>query len=122
MSTDQKIKTSTAKPDYAQIPMRALVGVARVFAYGARKYAPGNFLRAKPDGETITRYLSAAYRHLGALQQQDGTYTPQQQVCAFDDESGLYHLDHAIAGLIMLRAILNPGDPGVGNAPPKGPK
>jgi hypothetical protein len=114
---DEKIKTASGKPAIALIPLRALVGVARVFAYGAKKYAPGNYKKAERNPETILRYLSALHRHGSDLQNPDGTYT-LDSIAALDPESGLYHLDHMLAGLIMLRSILDLPDPGVGNEPP----
>jgi hypothetical protein len=115
--TDKKIKTAKNKVPLSLVPSHALVGAARVFAYGARKYGPGNYLNATPDGETCERYRSAWLRHDSDLQLPNGLVTPDS-LRELDPESGLPHIDHMIAGLIMLRTILGIGDPGVGNTPP----
>lgn len=120
--TDQKIKSAAGKPQLATIPMRALYGAARVFGYGSRKYAPGNFLHASLETDAAERYLSAAFRHLGDMQQLSGLF--DDNLDARDTESGLPHVDHAITCLLMLRSILIkegvlPVDPGIGNDPPK---
>lgn len=120
--SDQKIKAAAGKPPLAMIPLRALKGVARVFGYGAKKYAPGNFLTAQLEDGAGERYPSALLRHLSDIQEPNGLFTTES-LSALDPESALPHIDHAICGLIMLRAILTkegalPEDPGVGNDPP----
>jgi Domain of unknown function (DUF5664) len=121
LSEDFKIKTAETKPRLSLIPQGALVGAARVFGYGARKYAKGNFLNATVADGAIERYCNAFLRHLAASQHANGEVV----VTTLDDESGLPHLDHMICGLLMLRAILVKDgvlseDPGIGNNPPKG--
>lgn len=121
--TDQKVKTAASKPKLAMIPQRAIQGLARVFAYGAKKYAPGNFYSAYMTDGAGERYISAAFRHLGAMQCGDGLHT-RESVSRLDEESGLPHVDHAIASLVMLRSIMTkscylPADPGDGKEPPK---
>jgi len=70
------------------IPTEATLALGRAFTYGAKKYAPDNWRKCSdPD-----RYLGATLRHLVA--HQGGELT--------DKESGLAHLDHAIASLAML--------------------
>ncbi len=120
--SDFKVVTAEKKPSLAMIPLRALVGAARVFAYGARKYAPGNFYEATMADGAATRYLSAALRHMQEMQEPDGTHT-YASLAAIDCESELPHIDHLICGLVILRAILAkdgvlPTDPGVGLEPP----
>jgi hypothetical protein len=119
MSTDHKIAAAARKPSLGLIPIKALYGMARVFGYGASKYAPGNFLLATLDDGAGERYVSAALRHLADLQGLDGLYSAES-LAAIDAESGLPHLDHALCGLLMLRAILIKehalcADPGAGN-------
>lgn len=101
---DMKIKKSAEKVPIWSIPLRALYGCARVFQFGATKYAKGNWHNASDDalGE---RYVGAALRHLAAMQNADGTITLES--CARRDvESTLPELDHAIASLVMLRGLL----------------
>lgn len=121
MSADQKIKTAAGKVPLQLLPLRALQGVARVFGYGARKYAKGNWHRAD-DAEIAERYVGGALRHLMACQRPDGTID-LAALAALDAESGLPEIDHAICGLIMLRGLAVkhgalPADPGVGLDPP----
>ncbi len=119
--SDGKVKMAKAKPKFAMIPLSALTGLARVFAYGGKKYAPGNFLQAKFEDGAPERYLSAVFRHWSRMQEATGLFT-RKSLAALDDESGLPHIDHAICGLIMLRQILVkdlilPEDPGEGKEP-----
>lgn len=116
-----------AKVPLFWIPMWALQGVARVFAYGARKYAPGNWQRAgheegADEGGPLNDYQSAALRHWAAIQAACPVGVADWG--AVDDESGLPHIDHLICSLLMLRGIgqlagLLPADPGRGNDPRK---
>lgn len=122
MSADFKTKVAEKKPPVGVIPLSALLGAARVFQYGAAKYAPGNFHLATVADGAGPRYVSAGLRHAMAMQNPDGTYDAAS-LAAADEESGLPHIDHWICGLVMLRAILvkegvMPADPGQGNPPP----
>lgn len=107
--TDLKIKTSAGKPPLQLLQLHALIGAARVREYGDSKYAPGNWLLADPNLETCARYAGAALRHLMAMQEAGGLFTPSS-VRRLDDESkggsGLPHIDHAIMSLVMLREIM----------------
>lgn len=119
--SDQKIKAARGKAPLGLVPVPSLLGPARVFEYGARKYAPGNFHSATLEDGAGQRYISAALRHLGAMQEPNGLHT-DDSLGARDEESGLPHIDHAICGLLMLRAILVKddvleGDPGEGRDP-----
>lgn len=106
LKADKKIETAKEKVPLGLLPMGALSGLARVFQYGAKKYAPGNFIEASLKDGAGERYISAALRHLAQMQHRSGLHT-EQSVIAFDDESGLPHIDHAIASLVMLRAIIS---------------
>jgi len=69
------------KPEcYSMIPVEPMAEVARVFGYGASKYAPGNFLKGYPFSWT----LDALQRHLEAFKRGEDK----------DPESGLHHLSH----------------------------
>ena len=125
--SDHKISTARLKPPIALIPLRALFGAARAFAYGVIKYAPGNFLNAslagdgKEDRGAGERYVSGAMRHLSDMQTPGGLWTPAS-LATRDAESGVPHIDMAIAGLLMLRSIMIKeaaldADPGEGVAP-----
>lgn len=120
-TTDQKIKQAAAKVPLNLLPLSALAGTARVFQYGAAKYAAGNFIRAQDD-EAPNRYMGALQRHNMAMQARDGLYS-WATIGALDAESGLPDIDHAIASLVMLRAVAIetgalPLDPGPGRTPP----
>lgn len=120
--SDQKIKTAAGKAPLGLVPAQALVGPSRVYGYGARKYAPGNFHTATLEDGAGQRYVSAALRHLADMQLPNGLHTPES-LAALDPESGLPHLDHVICGMMMLRQIMVKGgalpvDPGIGNDPP----
>lgn len=71
------------------VPWGAVVQVAPVFAVGAKKYGPHNWREYKIQRMT---YLAAALRHLFA--DIDGQ--------TIDPETGLPHVAHAIAGLMIL--------------------
>lgn len=122
--SDKKIKTAAGKAPLGLVPAQALVGAARVFEYGARKYAPGNYYSASLSDGAGRRYVSAALRHLAEMQLPNGLHTADS-LAAIDPESGLPHLDHVLCGLMMLRSILVkdgvlPADPGPGREPPHG--
>ena len=111
---DHKIKTAAEKPPLDLIPLRALTGPSRAFQHGEIKYEIGNYLRALDNAATCNRYSGAALRHLSGMQGLDGVYSKPD---AIDGESGLPHIDHLIASLLMLRSILIqserlPEDPG----------
>jgi len=77
------------------IPSGILVEVGRVFRYGAKKYGANNWQR----GMRWNRLYASSLRHL--LSWQNGRDD--------DKESGLSHLSHAIANLMMLRMMQGMG-------------
>ena len=105
---DQKIKTAEGKAPLAILPwpillrldledhLIAIEGLAWAFEYGSRKYRPYNYAKAEPDLDTALLYLSANLRHRQKRRRQDR-----------DAESGLPHIDHESACLIMLLAIFS---------------
>ena len=98
---DLKVGRRGIKAPLHEVPMWALHGVARVFEYGGKKYAPGNWIKASDEERVdlaLEDYLSAALRHWSAIQG-GGDWG------ALDDESGLPHVDHLLCSLIMLRGI-----------------
>lgn len=72
----------------ALLPPEALNEVAKIFTYGCKKYGAHNW-RA---GLAHSRLISAAMRHLCA-------YNSGEDI---DPESGLPHIAHAAANLLML--------------------
>lgn len=81
-------KHDAGKPDLSIIPRPAAVAIARALMFGANKYGRYNYCQ----GFENTRLASACLRHLFAYL--DGEDT--------DPESGLSHLDHALATLTMM--------------------
>lgn len=121
--SDLKIKTAAKKPPLGIRTIAADAGAARVRAYGARKYEPGNYLLATLADGAAERYVGALLRHVGAMQEPNGLFT-RASLARLDEESGLPHVDHALCSLEMLRQILTkegvlPEDPGEGREPPK---
>lgn len=109
---------SMAKPPLGIVPMRALVGVARVLEDGYVFYAPGNWAE-QPLEDAAQAYDNGEQRHRMQSQPLNGLMTPQS-LATLDADSGLPHIDHQIAGLIILRSLMIrdgvlPEDPGLGN-------
>lgn len=106
-------KPTGQKPPLAILPLRDMIGLARCFAFGKRKYgSPYNYKECAL--EDADEYVHATLRHLGLHQEGE----------LLDHESGLVHVDHAITSLLMYRGILQkhgvlPVDPGVGKNPSK---
>lgn len=125
---DLKSGRGDKKPPLHWIPLWALQGVSRVFGYGAKRYDPGNWLLASRETtrQALDDYLSAALRHIAALQEpgltEEATDALLTDFAELDEESGLPHIDHILCGLMMLRGILIKrgilaADPGRGNEP-----
>lgn len=88
MSGEEATKHDAGKPRMDLLPPRALLAVGSVMAHGARVYGEHNWRR----GMTYGRLAAAALRHLAAwLDGEDA-----------DPESGLPHLAHAAASVLML--------------------
>jgi len=85
------VKTDAEKPRLDLVPPVALDAVGRVLAYGARKYAPGNWKLCTERG----RYVGAALRHVTAYMRGE----------VMDLESGEHHLAHAVCSLMFLIEI-----------------
>lgn len=81
-------KFDQGKAPITLIPTVALLGMAKVFDFGAKKYGRHNF-RA---GITYSRLLDAAFRHLLAYQEGED----------LDPESGHPHWAHALCCIAML--------------------
>lgn len=78
------------KREFHQLPLFSLEGVLKVLEYGAKKYAPGNWLKGQPWLVPFDSMM----RHMAAWQRGE----------ELDPESGLPHLDHALCNLIFLSA------------------
>lgn len=85
------VKHDDGKAPFDLIPPEAEFEVAKAFGHGAKKYSPNNYRL----GTDWTRYVAAARRHLNAWQQGEDN----------DSESGLNHLAHALASLMMLLTL-----------------
>jgi len=84
----EHVKDGVEKPKLSLIPQRSIIEVAKVMGYGANKYAKYNY----SEGAYQTTYTDAAQRHINK-------YLLNEDV---DDESGLFHLAHAAACILML--------------------
>jgi len=84
----EAIKHDSEKPMISLIESQYIIGTAQVMTFGAKKYGRDNW----KQGLEMDRIYSAAMRHLLAFH--GGEY--------IDPESGLSHLYHASAGLMML--------------------
>lgn len=82
------IKFDKEKLQWHLLPMKVLEPVMRVLMFGAKKYAPDNWMHVKPK----SRYYDACMRHMTAWQSGEIN----------DKETGENHLAHAIASLIFL--------------------
>jgi len=81
-------KDGVTKPQFSLIPQHAILEVAKVFTYGAKKYNAYNYSK----GEKNITYTDAAMRHINQyLLGKDN-----------DDETGLSHLAHAVSNLLMI--------------------
>lgn len=98
MVDNPKMAFGNAKPCVRYLPMRILMGVARVMRTGAIKYGVKNW-RVQPVAAST--YYDAAMRHMiDWFEGPEGILTEPQDL---DPESGESHLDHAIANLMILR-------------------
>lgn len=82
-------KDDQEKPDWTLLPIRGIVDIIRVLAFGENKYGRDQW-RYVPDARR--RYLAAAFRHLAAVV--DGQW--------LDPESRLPHLAHAGCCILFL--------------------
>jgi len=78
-----------AKPGLQNVPPVAVLEVGRVMSFGAAKYGPMNW---RHDEVSYSTYYNAAIRHL--FEAWDGN--------DLDFETGLPHLAHAAACLMIL--------------------
>lgn len=81
------VKFDQGKPPISLVPVEAINGMAKAFAFGATKYEKHNFRK----GFEWTRALDAAMRHTLA----------EIECINADEDSGLPHAYHALAALAM---------------------
>lgn len=89
-------KTGAGKPQLALIPWGAVIAMSRVLDMGAIKYGRDSWKNSfAPSGfaDGATKYLSAALRHIAVA-----AMDPQ----ARDEESGEYHLAHAMCNIAFV--------------------
>jgi hypothetical protein len=81
-------KYDNDKPPIALVDPDFIEGVAKVLGFGANKYAAHNWRK----GIQYSRLISAAYRHLGAINRGED----------IDPESGLPHVYHLGCCIMFL--------------------
>lgn len=85
---DLATKENVEKPLIELVPPEAIVGIAKVLTFGAKKYAPNNWRKGLP----YSRTYGSVQRHLLAWYQGE----------EIDADSGLPHLFHAMADIMFL--------------------
>ena len=85
-------KYDQAKPPMALLDPAFLEEVANVLGFGANKYAAHNWR----NGIQYSRLISAAYRHLGAINRGED----------IDPESGLPHAGHLGCCVMFLSSMM----------------
>jgi hypothetical protein len=91
MSKENGVKYDNGKPMIGLLPPEAIIEVAKVFTFGAKKYNSHNWR----GGLSYSRLYDAALRHQFAwIGGED-----------LDQESGISHLAHAACGIMMLIAM-----------------
>jgi hypothetical protein len=83
------VKHDSGKPMPRLLPPSALLAIARVLTFGAKKYSPDNWKHVPGAKE---RYLDALWRHLLA-------YNSGEEI---DPESGESHLAHIGCCVLFL--------------------
>lgn len=89
--TDAFQKFDGEKLRFDLMPPKALEAIVRVLTFGARKYAPGNWIKAPTWG----RYYAALQRHMTAWWSGETN----------DPETGISHLAHAGCSLVFLMEL-----------------
>ena len=90
---DKGLKYDDGKPPIALVDPEFIEGLARVLGFGAAKYSPDNWR----NGISYRRLISAAYRHLGAINRGEDV----------DPESGESHAYHLACCNMFLAAMMN---------------
>jgi hypothetical protein len=92
-----KESAGAKKTPFHVVPIRVLWDVAEAMGEGARKYGPFNYRKA---GVVYSTYFASTCRHLFAWYEGED----------IDRESGLNHIDKAIAGLLVLKDSIIEGN------------
>lgn len=92
-----KQDNAKTKPPISIIPYESLANISLAMAYGAEKYGRGDY--RNQDTLCWTLYADACYRHLGEWL--EGTDR--------DRESGIHHVSHAAASLVILLFLISQG-------------
>ena len=90
------VKFDEDKTRYDLVPTYPLEQLAKVYTYGAKKYADHNWRK----GIKFSRIYSAILRHLEAIRNGE----------LVDPESGLPHAAHAALGCFSLIQYTKPGN------------
>jgi hypothetical protein len=85
----ERLKLDTEKDRWDLLPIGPVRQIVRVLTYGAKKYAPDNWLKVE---EPQRRYYAAALRHLASWKSGERV----------DPESGFPHLAHAGCCILFL--------------------
>lgn len=88
MSNEGK-KFDSGKAMLSLLPFEALEGAAKALSFGIEKYGRYNFT----EGLSIDRIIDGVLRHVNQY----------SWISKEDPETGLSHLDHALAGLMMAK-------------------
>lgn len=84
---------NVGKVRYELIPTHLLESTARVFTYGANKYAAWNWVK----GMKFSAVIGCMKRHLAAIERGED----------YDHESGERHVGHLMCNALMLEQYLN---------------
>lgn len=90
-------KTDTGKDRLDLLPYAGLASAAKAFEYGLNEYGHNNYQNAK----SFRPFLAAAIRHI--MKKLDGE--------DLDKDSGLDHICHSLACLLMAEQIKSQGKP-----------
>lgn len=90
-------KTDTGKDRLDLLPYAGLASAAKAFEYGLNQYGHNNYQNAK----SFRPFLAAAIRH--TMKKLDGE--------DLDKDSGLDHISHSLACLLMAEQIKSQGKP-----------
>lgn len=90
-------KTDTGKDRLDLLPYAGLASAAKAFEYGMGQYGHNNYRNAK----SYRPFLAASIRHI--MKELDGE--------TVDKDSGLNHICHALACLLMAEDIKSQGKP-----------
>lgn len=85
---DKAMRFNYGKPQLSFIPLNLMEDCARVFEYGANKYARNNWQK----GDNLTSLIDSLLRHISKLQ--EGEY--------MDEESKLPHLGHIMCNVLFM--------------------